>query len=889
MMLAFSMATADFLLLVVIVAAASYSFTGVHAGAACAPKERDALLAFRQGITSDPWGLLASWQPEDEHDCCQWEGVQCSNLTGHVLELHLSSGHLTGGGLTGEISRSLLSLQHLEYVDASLNNLQGPTGQVPEFLGSFKNLRYLDLSYIPFSGRVPPQLGNLSKLHYLDLSNAGSQQHMYSTDLSWLTHLPLLQYLNMESVNLSMVTNWPYVVNMLPSLRVLILDDCSLTSANQSLPHLNLTNLEELHLSSNSFQHPVASCWFWNLTSVVHLSLVGTELYGQLPSTLGDMVSLQILDLSLNNITGPLPAFIGHFAHLRTLDLSDNHLTGHVPSEIGMLANLTKLDLSGNDLDGSITEEHLDGLRSLEYIDLSKNQLKIVVGSKWQPTFRLQKAYFASCQVGPLFPAWLKWQVDILQLDISNTGIIDRLPDWFCNTFSKAEYLEISNNQISDGLPTNMDIMSLNALYFSSNNLTGQIPPLPRNLFVLDISRNSLSGPLPSNFGAPMLDMIILYSNYISGQIPTSICELSLQILNLANNLFEGELPQCLNMSNMVYLLLSNNSFSGNFPSFLRSCTSLRFLDLSWNRFSGSLPKWIGSFSSLQFLRLNHNMFYGHIPNNITSLTNLYHLNLAANWISGVIPPHLSNLTYMTRIFIMDPAEVQNGIGEFLIFNEFLIDTKGNQLNYQGFGVLEVLSIDLSSNHLTGKIPDGITSLDGLVNLNLSWNQLNGEVPDKIGTMQSLESLDLSNNNLFGEIPSSISNLTFLSILDLSYNNLTGRIPSGRQLDTLYMENPSMYDGNNGLCGRPLQRNCGSNNTSEHGDEKRDEHHSGPMFFYFGLGIGYVVGLWVVFCALLFLKVWRIAYFHLVDRFYDKIYVFVVVTWKSFTRKDDVR
>ncbi|XP_062198355.1 receptor-like protein EIX2 isoform X2 [Phragmites australis] len=706
MMLAFSMATLDFLLLVVIVAAASYSFTGVHAGAACAPKERDALLAFRQGI--DPWGLLASWQPEDEHDCCQWEGVQCSNLTGHVLELHLSN-----GDLTGEISRSLLSLQHLEYVDVSMNSLQGPTGQVPEFLGSFKNLRYLDLSSIPFSGRVPPQLGNLSKLHYLDLSNTGLPQPMYSTDLSWLTHLPLLQYLNMESVNLSMVTDWPYVVNTLPSLRVLILDNCSLTSANQSLPHLNLTNLEELHLSLNSFHHPVASCWFWNLTSLVHLSLGETALYGQLPSTLGDMVFLQVLDLSWNsnnlsmtttnlknlcnltvldldtslsygnitelierlpqcssnklqelhlqsnylvgflpsimghltsivtldlswnNITGPLPAFIGHFAHLRTLDLFFNHLTGHVPSEIGMLANLTTLDLSGNDLDGSITEEHLDGLRSLEYIDLSNNQLKIVVGSKWLPTFRLQEAYFASCQVGPLFPAWLKWQVDILQLDISNTGIIDRLPDWFCNTFSKVIFLDISNNQISDGLPTNMDIMSLEELHFSSSNLTGQIPPLPRNLSMLDISRNSLSGPLPSNFGAPKLDSIILYSNYISGQIPTSICELSLYALDLVNNLFEGEVPQCLNMSGMTYLLLSNNNFSGNFPPFLRSCTSLSFLDLSWNRFSGTMPMWIGRCSSLQFLRLNHNMFYGHIPNSITSLTNLYHLNLAANWISG--------------------------------------------------------------------------------------------------------------------------------------------------------------------------------------------------------------------------------------------------------------
>ncbi|XP_062196914.1 receptor-like protein EIX2 [Phragmites australis] len=408
MMLAFSMSIAGFLLLVVIVAAASSSFTGVHAGAACAPKERDALLAFKQGITSDPGGLLASWQPEDEHDCCQWGGVQCSNLTGHVLELHLG-----GGGLTREISRSLLSLQHLEYVNVSMNSLQGPTGQVPEFLGSFKNLRYLNLSNIPFSGRVPPQLGNLSKLQYLDLSNTGLQeQYMYSTDLSWLTHLPLLQYLNMGSVNLGMVTDWPYVVNMLPSLRVLILDDCSLTSANQKLPRLNLTNLEELDFSWNSFHHPVASCWYWNLTSLVYLSLAGTELYGQLPSTLGDMVSLQVLELSYNsnnnlsmtttnlknlcnltvlaldaslsygNITelierlpqcssnklqelhlqsnylvGFLPSNMGHLASIVTLVLSGNNITGPLPAFIGHFAHLRTLDLSANHLTGHVPSE----------------------------------------------------------------------------------------------------------------------------------------------------------------------------------------------------------------------------------------------------------------------------------------------------------------------------------------------------------------------------------------------------------------------------------------------------------------------------------------------------------------------------------------------------
>ena len=120
--LSLSMSTPNFLLLlhlvVVSATSASSSFTGVHAGVACAHKEREALLAFKQGITGDPGDLLATWK-SDEPDCCRWGGVQCSNLTGHVLELHL-----VDEALAGEISHSLLAFQHLEHLDLRLNSLQ---------------------------------------------------------------------------------------------------------------------------------------------------------------------------------------------------------------------------------------------------------------------------------------------------------------------------------------------------------------------------------------------------------------------------------------------------------------------------------------------------------------------------------------------------------------------------------------------------------------------------------------------------------------------------------------------------------------------------------------------------------------------------------------------
>ncbi|CAO2149290.1 unnamed protein product [Urochloa humidicola] len=209
------MHTSTVLLLLVAAAAAatatanSIQVSSENAAGACVSSQREALLAFKPGITDDPAGRLASWR-QGEEDCCRWRGVRCSNQTGHVVGLHLRNVpaadpeiSLRDTSLDGELSSSLLALHHLEHLDLSMNNFSGPTGRLPEFLGLLSNLRYLNLSGIPFNGRVPPQLGNLSNLHYLDLSPAAHDNPWFiaslnSTDTSWISNLPL-RYLNMDS------------------------------------------------------------------------------------------------------------------------------------------------------------------------------------------------------------------------------------------------------------------------------------------------------------------------------------------------------------------------------------------------------------------------------------------------------------------------------------------------------------------------------------------------------------------------------------------------------------------------------------------------------------------------------------------------------------------
>lgn len=388
-----------------------------------------------------------------------------------------------------------------------------------------------------------------------------------------------------------------------------------------------------------------------------------------------------------------------------------------------------------------------------------------------------------------------------------------------------------------------------------------------------------------------------MFSNQLSGSIPDSMCQLGLLDLDLSNNLLDGQIPQCFQGVPLQFFMLSNNNLSGTFPTFLKNNTDLVILDLSRNTFSGRLPTWIGGITQLQILSLSHNTFSGNIPPEITYLYCLHYLDLSGNNLSGVIPRHLSNLTSMTlRGYLtqISTTYTTSGSGDrykvIIIASQFeevfLITTKGRQLTY-GKGLSYFVGIDLSGNSLTGEIPRDITALDAMVNLNLSSNHLSGTIPYMIGAMKSLESLDLSKNNLSGQIPSSLSSLTYLSYLNLSYNNLSGRIPSGNQLATLNTDNPAlMYIGNSGLCGPPLPTNCSSENgTIIHSYQTRKWKEIKLLPFHFGFGLGHLVGLWMVFCGLLFKNTWRAAYFRHIDKLYDRIHLFAAVKRAHMTRR----
>ena len=100
--------------------------------------------------------------------------------------------------------------------------------------------------------------------------------------------------------------------------------------------------------------------------------------------------------------------------------------------------------------------------------------------------------------------------------------------------------------------------------------------------------------------------------------------------------------------------------------------------------------------------------------------------------------------------------------------------------------------LSLRENDLTGPVPAGLGILTGLWSLNLGRNGLSGPIPGALGNLVNLQSLDLGSNGLSGPIPRELGRLVNLERLDLSYTwGLSGPLPSG--LETAPLEDLDIF------------------------------------------------------------------------------------------------
>ncbi|KAJ9702966.1 hypothetical protein PVL29_004638 [Vitis rotundifolia] len=354
-------------------------------------------------------------------------------------------------------------------------------------------------------------------------------------------------------------------------------------------------------------------------------------------------------------------------------------------------------------------------------------------------------------------------------------------------------------------------------------------------------------------------------SNNLIGSIPSTINNRSsLIVLDLGNNNLSGMIPKSLGQSQLLESLhLNHNKLLGELPSSLQNLTGLDVLDLGYNRFLDQVLAWIGAvFVNLVILNLRSNLFSGRLPSQLSNLSSLHVLDLAKNNFIGEIPVTLVELKAMAQDQLnIYPLNVNVSS---LYDKRLVVITKGQSLEYTRTLSL-VVSIDLSDNNLSEEFPQGITKLTGLVVLNLSKNHITSQIPESISLLRQLSSLDLSSNKLFGTIPSSMPSLTFLGYLNLSNNNFSGKIPFIGQMTTF---TESAFVGKLNLCGAPLVTKCQDEDPHKKQSAIEDKNGSDDIdqWFYFSVGLGFVMDILVSYLILATKKSWCETHFDSVDK-----------------------
>ncbi|WCJ29604.1 Receptor-like protein EIX2 [Euphorbia peplus] len=751
-----------------------------------------------------------------------------------------------------KVINSLPSLLELRLSGCTLPNL------FPSLNSS--SLSVLDLSDNSFRGQVPNGFQNMTSSFLRELDLSGN--YFNSSVPNWFYDLTHLQLLNLRG---------------------------NLLQGQISNGIRNLTSLVTLDLSGNDdleFENGISKSFehFCNMRS---LKLSGVKLNQEMNEVLAILSGcvsnvLQSLELNSCELSGHLTNNISYFKDLIRFDISQNSISGPIPVSLGEMNSLQYVDLRRNRLEGEVSHLHFANLTRLSYFIAFGNNISLRVSSNWIPPFhQLQYLLLRSWHIGPQFPKWLRVLKHLTYLDLSNTRISAPVPIWFWDSLSNYDYLNFSHNQMHGSVPNipfvggYMPVIDLN-----SNNFSGRVPY--SNVTQLDLSNNSFSGSIfhflcNNTNEEKQMEYLNLERNFLHGEIPD--CWTSWKYLGgikLSNNKFSGNIPDSIGtLSFLQSLHLRNNNLSGQIPYTIQNCKMLFILDLSENHLVGNIPTWIrDTFGDMFILKLRTNKFDGYLPKELCHLASLHILDLAHNNFSGTIPSCFSNFTGMivrndsTGSFIVSP----NSRGPSMESTSLVM--KGNVMEYNTILRL-VRSIDLSDNNFSGEIPTEITSLEGLGSLNLSQNTLTGRIPESIGDMRWLEVIDFSQNQLSGHIPESMSRLSSLSSMNLSYNNLSGKIPLGTQLQSL---DQSSFTGNQ-LCGLPLIKSCNLDDANPETDEGNEKDNDMEVhWFYLSMLLGFVVGFWSAVGSLIFSKRWRYFYFRSLSNSWEKIW------WKCFDR-----
>jgi len=336
---------------------------------------------------------------------------------------------LGGNSMEGTIPSDISSIRRLETLDLNSNFF---TGVLPSSLYDLKDLRILMLSDNHFNGTLHEKVGNMRRLNYLymssnsmtgiipdsfcrmkDLKQLRLEGNAFSCYHSCLANQTVFttdfrQHLSScDKPGSSEPPEPPEGPPPLGSLHSHLELSRGISDTQHTIVVDSVSNDFETESDSDSINSALCelmeatggalSSFGWRCRSgyptsrlcrsswegvtcdssgeyVLTIELASYQLSGTIPTSLGLMTTLTVLDLSKNSFTGFVPSSLEYLTDVTSLDLSYNFFSGTIPSAIGSMTSLIKLYISNNQFT-DVIPSFLNNLEKLTYLRTTDNKL----------------------------------------------------------------------------------------------------------------------------------------------------------------------------------------------------------------------------------------------------------------------------------------------------------------------------------------------------------------------------------------------------------------------------------------------------------------------------------------------------------------------------------
>ncbi|KAI3775688.1 hypothetical protein L1987_45437 [Smallanthus sonchifolius] len=473
----------------------------------------------------------------------------------------LRSLYLYQNKFNGTIQTNIFGCSNLQDLRLFYNEL---VRNIPKEISFLSKLTFLPLGHNKLTGGITPFLGNNTLMKLFSTSGNPLGRSIPDTLGHW-KNLEIVSFVTSSLsgtipysiFNLSLLTNISFDDNHLTGPLPPSISNCSKLgvldmsenkfSGKLTIDFAKLRDIRYTQLSNNIFESKEADQMNFidslkNCTKLEKLGLGNCKFQGVLPRSIG-ILSNQLHNLYLheNQLHGNLPTSIGNLVGLEMLSLFGNQFSGNIQSTIGNLQNLKVLGLYENQLSGQIPHA-MGNLSMLLHLQLYSNMLEGVIPSS-----------LGNCN-------------HLLTLSLNDNKLNGKIPTQILQLSSLSLILDLSQNNLFGSLPQEVgDLKMLSELYLYENNLSGNIPSSLSGcatLSVLSLEGNLFQGTIPpSLISLKALEELDVSRNNLSGQLPKFLEQLKLlEYLNLSYNDFEGEVPMLGVFANSSAFSIMGNS-----------------------------------------------------------------------------------------------------------------------------------------------------------------------------------------------------------------------------------------------------------------------------------------------------------------------------------------